>query len=93
MTCWPITSKRNNKQQEYFSYDSLDRLISVKRGNEEILQMGYAANGNITSKSDIGTYVYGTDTNQPHAVRSIDNLAEPLISSQLNTTYNDLISK
>jgi RHS repeat-associated protein len=61
---------------EYFCYDPLNRLTtyavgSVCTGSKTV---GYDAIGNITSKSDTGTYTYpasGLGSVQPHAVSSI----------------------
>ena len=53
---------------EYFAYDTLNRLLSVTGWGPGITakSVTYAANGNITSKSDIGAYTYGSA--RPHAV-------------------------
>lgn len=56
---------------ESFTYDPLDRLTCAKFDASPTcaLSVAYAANGNIASKSDVGSYVYAAD--HPHAVRSI----------------------
>lgn len=67
-------------QGEYFTYDGMNRLTS---GVE------YSTNGNITFKSDAGTYQY--DTNHPHAVSKIspgNNMG--LANTNLSVTYNSV---
>jgi RHS repeat-associated protein len=57
--------------REDFEYDQLNRLTRSTltgvptMGTFENLRMTYAANGNVTYKSDVGSYAYGA---QPHAV-------------------------
>lgn len=62
---------RSPALSESFSYDQLDRLTSVTRNGAVTLSMGYGADGNIATKSDVGNYVYGSATVRPHAVSSI----------------------
>ncbi len=83
-----LSRQRTDNLEETFSYDNQDRLTRVMRGNEVVMSMDYAANGNITAKSDIGDYTYGSSTNKPHAVKSISNQPAPFPSSLLNTMYN-----
>jgi RHS repeat-associated protein len=62
---------------ETFGYDSLDRLTSVALNGAPTLSVGYDSIGNISNKSDIGTYNYTQQVGcnytglsaQPHAVR------------------------
>ncbi len=71
---WPYTS-------ESFGYDKLNRVISakVKKYNTEQLisevTVAYDAIGNITSKSDVGSYSYESKdrngNNRPHSVSKI----------------------
>lgn len=58
-------------EKENFSYDMLNRLVSVKIGNSSSLNISYGYNGNILTKSDVGNYEYSNS--KPHAVMSIDN--------------------
>ncbi|MCQ2232982.1 MAG: FG-GAP-like repeat-containing protein, partial [Paludibacteraceae bacterium] len=51
-----LSRQRTGDPEETFSYDNLDRLTQVVRSNEVIMSMNYAANGNIASKSDVGSY-------------------------------------
>jgi YD repeat-containing protein len=54
--------------QEDFEYDPLNRLEKAKIGTNQLV-MGYSPNGNILSKSDMGTYAY--DPQKPNAVAEI----------------------
>ncbi len=54
---------------ETFSYDALNRVLTSSVGGESI---NYDAEGNITYKSDVGTYTYpAAGSAQPHAVSMI----------------------
>lgn len=64
---------------EDFSYDSLNRMWQSKLNSTINLGVSYDTNGNILSKSDVGSYDYTTAqpgcsytglTAQPHAVRN-----------------------
>ena len=50
---------------ETFEYDNLNRLTSSQVGTGTAQTVSYDALGNITNKSDVGNYSYGT---RPHAV-------------------------
>ena len=56
-------------QTETFTYDSADRLTVVKQASSTVMNMGYHANGNIASKTGLGSYSY----DKPHAVSAVDN--------------------
>lgn len=71
-------------QTETFSYDSVDRLVSIQHGNTTAMTLTYGANGNITSKTGIGTYSYGT---KPHAVTSVTNSGSLIDSNTQSITY------
>ncbi|MBQ8116152.1 MAG: VCBS repeat-containing protein [Prevotella sp.] len=79
-----LTSKAVNGVTENYSYDDLDRLVGVDGINP--LSVTYAANGNITNKSDIGNYTYNP-ADKPHAVREIDNLGNNTSPSDNNVSY------
>lgn len=49
---------------ELFAYDKLYRLIKVGKNGRTTQTMTYDDAGNITGKSDVGTYVYTDNTNQ-----------------------------
>jgi RHS repeat-associated protein len=65
---------------EVFTYDNLNRLDIGTLNGSQNLNVDYSANGNITTKSDAGTFDYTTPqagcdytglTAQPHAVRKV----------------------
>jgi RHS repeat-associated protein len=68
-------SDANQSLSETFLYDSLNRLTSAtvnSSGAGIVTQtFGYNAIGNITSRSDVGTYTYGATNNRPHAVAEV----------------------
>ena len=74
-----------------YTYDDLDRLTEVVCNGETQLSMEYAANGNILSKSDIGSYTYNP-TNKPHAVQEIDYV-EGAVTGDNASTYFGLNGK
>ena len=53
---------------ETFTYDNLNRLTSARVGTGAAQTLTYDAHGNITNKSDVGSYTYGASTAGPHAV-------------------------
>jgi len=55
-----------SKLCETFTYDSLDRLDTVRRNGTLTLDVDYDYTGNITSRSDLGSYTY--DATKKHAV-------------------------
>ena len=71
---------------ETYSYDSSDRLIQVNRGNSVYQTMEYDVNGNILSKTDVGTYNY--DTDKRHAVTSIDVTDSKYRPGEQSVIYN-----
>ena len=63
-----------NNLFEEFDYDNLDRLTSHTKTHNAVtseVTVAYDAIGNITYKSDVGTYTYGQGGAGPHAVTSI----------------------
>lgn len=69
---------RNDATQslsETFLYDALNRLTTatVNSGAAGLVTQSFAYNaiGNITSRSDVGTYSYGATNNRPHAVTEV----------------------
>jgi RHS repeat-associated protein len=63
---------------ETFGYDTLNRVTSVSGPAPKTYQ--YVPNGNVTYKSDVGTYTYPTNGIRPHAVSSV--------SGTINTSYS-----
>ena len=82
-----LSRQYNSNPQETFTYDNLDRLLSVNVGNTAIMTMNYADNGNIMSKSGVGSYSYDA-ASKPHAVSRVDNINEGLPSSSLTSEFN-----
>lgn len=77
-------SMLTGRRTEYFSYDSHDRLVETKiSGNSQYVE--YAPNGNITEKTNIGTYTY--DSNRPHAVIEVENYAGTVSEVPQYITY------
>jgi RHS repeat-associated protein len=77
---------------EQFGYDALNRLNSIKLNSAAPQTISYAANGNITSKYDVGTYSYN---NNNHAVSGVQSFGYTppgsdvaLLSSITHTSYN-----
>ena len=55
-----------SKLCETFSYDNLDRLDTVARNGTQTLDANYDLSGNLTSRSDVGSYSY--HATKKHAV-------------------------
>lgn len=102
-----LSRKRNRDLKEYFEYDNLDRLTTVKRDidlvirpfpldleisrkplTETVMEIAYAPNGNILSKTGIGAYNYSNDF-KPHAVVSVENEKDIIPTETLLTSFND----
>jgi RHS repeat-associated protein len=75
-------------KQEIFEYDALNRLLKAKIAGADSLSMLYDELGNITYKSDVGNYHYGSVNNGPHQLNSIDLTTKQCIPGlQINTEY------
>lgn len=73
---------------ENFVYDALNRLLS-RSGSGPVIAtqlQSYIAMGNILTKSDVGTYVYGSS--RPHAVTSIQAGSGALGGATFNYNAN-----
>ena len=71
---------------ETFTYDSLDRLLCVSQGNSVTEAITYGDDGNILSKTGMGSYGYfGV---QPHAVTQVDNTDYLITSASQQIAYN-----
>jgi len=81
---WDLNGNLQQRQDlaqsltEAFTYDELNRLKTSTLNSVQNLSVSYNADGNITSKSDVGAYDYTTNQGscsyaglptQPHAVR------------------------
>jgi RHS repeat-associated protein len=64
-------SDSNNNLAESFYYDSLNRLTDTQIAGGYSTHLTYNDNGNISYKSDVGTYTYGQNGAGLHAVTSI----------------------
>ncbi|MBB5282929.1 RHS repeat-associated protein [Rhabdobacter roseus] len=73
-----LTERNNVKRNktETFTYDALNRLTSSQVTGANSIMLEYDELGNITSKSDVGKYHYGSTGNGPHQLRSIALYAE-----------------
>ena len=77
-----LTERWNlDNNQELFTYDALDRLTSA--GSQSYT---YASNGNLTYKTGMGHYTYGS--NKPHAVTAVENTAGLMALYRMDTDYN-----
>ena len=74
------------RQPETFTYDAADRLTEVQRGGQTVMSIGYAGNGNIASKTDVGSYAYASA--KPHAVTGVSNTAELIPEREQDIAYN-----
>jgi len=74
-------------QKETFHYDDLDRLTSMGEGTPEVetMAIGFLPNGNISSKTGLGTYVY--DGFKPHAVALVDYNMNLMPSTPQSISY------
>jgi RHS repeat-associated protein len=66
---------RSKDLNESFAYDGLNRLEEVMlavdgQAAQTTLRLQYNASGNITYKSDVGSYLYGQGATGPHAATS-----------------------
>jgi RHS repeat-associated protein len=71
--------------KEGFSYDNLDRLTDVRIVNSKHTSTVYEDNGNIKTKTDVGTYAY--DANKINAVK---NITAPVNQSDISTLNQDI---
>lgn len=56
---------------ERFTYDALNRLIQASLNGTRSVGMSYSTDGNIRSKSDAGSFSYGTGSQPPHGVTAV----------------------
>ncbi len=64
----------NQYISERFTYDSLNRLTSADVSRVGAKTYQYDSIGNITYKSDVGSYLYGNGIAGPHAVTSTSGI-------------------
>lgn len=70
---WNITNRQDHIRSlsEDFSYDILSRLTQSHVTGQDAISLSYDELGNITSRSDVGTYIYGQWSAWIHAVSEI----------------------
>lgn len=68
-----LTQRQDLRQSvsEDFEYDSLDRLTQTRRNGAVSGAFSYAGNGNLLSRSGVGSYTYGENGAGPHAVTAV----------------------
>lgn len=71
---------------ETYAYDSSDRLTLVNRNNKAYQTMEYDGNGNILSKTNVGTYSYHDE--KIHALTGIDVGNNKYAPGRQDVTYN-----
>jgi hypothetical protein len=71
-------------QTETFLYDNLDRLTTVRQGSATVMSTSFSLNGNISNKTGIGNYSYGT---KPHFVSFVANTGNLISYNPQNITY------
>lgn len=78
-----LSSRTDAKRSitENFTYDTLDRLTAY--GSNTVL---YDVRGNITSKSDVGTYTYG-NSSKPYAVTEVNQSGSSIPARAQDVTY------
>jgi len=79
-----LTSRKDNLNNltEIFDYDNLGRLSAVN--GPVPMNLSYANNGNISSKTSVGDYSYGT---KPHAVTGVTNPVDMISTDEQRLTY------
>ena len=83
-----VNNRMSDGEVWTFVYDDVDRLTKVRENNQDIMEMAYAANGNITSKTGIGSYTYNSSS-KPHAVTEVDNTAGGITLQVQDVEYNN----
>ena len=83
-----LSRQRNSNPKETFGYDKLDRLVSVNTSGNTTMNISYATNGNILSKTGVGNYEYDGNV-RPHAVTEVENRDGSIPLDELQTRYND----
>ena len=74
-------------QFETYTYDNLDRLLSITPAAGSVQTFSYTNNGSITNNSKVGSYLYGNG--KPHAVSIITPINPFSISDvECDVTYN-----
>jgi RHS repeat-associated protein len=87
-----LTERKDEKRgnTETFDYDEVNRLIATKLNNNTTISLTYDVLGNILTKSDVGSYEYGTTNNGPHRlvnVRTNNANVQCSFTLNINTVY------
>lgn len=70
---------------ENFTYDNLDRLTNSQVINQAAISLTYLPNGNINTKTGIGTYTYNGI--KQNAVEQVDNTSNLISGIEQNISY------
>ncbi len=84
-----LMAKKQKGMNHYmlFHYDDNDRLSWIEENTQNIMSMSYTPNGNMTYKSDMGSYTYSSTT-KPHAVQSVQNTNNEINYNEQSISYN-----
>ena len=84
----PVTGNLLTSNGVQYTYDSLNRLVGITRGNTT-RQIVYQDNGNITSIGGVGTLIYGGGTGvSPYEVTGLTPESGQPAYRQRTVTYN-----
>ena len=79
-----------------YEYDALDRLVKSKKTwrhgihqYSDSIMVSFGNDGNILSKTGIGSYTYGST--RPHAVTGVENTNSLISSAEQSITYNSYL--
>ncbi|MEO1516747.1 MAG: FG-GAP-like repeat-containing protein [Bacteroidota bacterium] len=72
---------------ENFTYDNLNRLRTARVVGQPTKSVNYASNGNITSKTDVGSYTYPT-SGKINAILKVSNPNNTIPTVTQDITYN-----
>ena len=81
-----VTARNDNVQTttESLSYDGLSRVTNTTGLGVPTLNFGYDNEGNLTSKSDVGSYSYSGTATRPHAVTQVTGTVNATFSYDSN---------
>ncbi|MGD9108231.1 MAG: RHS repeat-associated core domain-containing protein [Gammaproteobacteria bacterium] len=88
-----VQTRDNNvtKAAESFNYDNLNRLTAWNANGKTQTSYKYDDLGNLTYKSDVGTYTYGDGKgNLPHAVTSIKSIQGSVYNYKYDNNGNQI---
>ncbi|MEO1626929.1 MAG: RHS repeat-associated core domain-containing protein, partial [Bacteroidota bacterium] len=72
---------------ENFTYDGINRLLTSQVAGQAVKSTSYASNGNINTKSDVGTYTYASMRN--NAVEKVTNPDNTIPALTQDIVYNE----